>query len=160
MTKFNWKTAAGMSGAISLFILAFVTGEGAIAPRGGFSSNASAEERGACSVQTLKGEFGVKFEGTRLPDQHYISISLMRFDGRGTFTVSELGRFEGQPVNRTFTGPYTVNSDCSGFVDYSSNLTNPPHQAHGAFIIVDHGNELFFLDDEDGWAAGGIGKRL
>jgi hypothetical protein len=160
LTKLNWKTVVGATGVIGLATVAFITRESALGPRAGFTSNAFAEERGACSVQTLKGEFGVKFEGTRLPAQHYISISLMRFDGRGTFTVSELGRFEGQPVNRTFTGPYTVNGDCTGFVDYSSNLTNPPHQAHGAFIIVDHGKELFFLDDEDGWAAGGIGKRL
>lgn len=125
-------------------------------------SSALADEARACSVHSLKGVYGIKFEGVRLgePIQHYNSVSLMTFDGHGTFTVSEIARFEGQPVARTFTGPYTVNADCSGFVDYTTNLTNPPHRAHGAFVIVDQGRGLFFLDDEENWAAGGVGRKL
>jgi hypothetical protein len=122
---------------------------------------AQADEGGTCSVHNLKGVYGIQFEGIRLSDNaQYVSVSLMSFDGKGTFTVKEIGRINGQPVNRTFTGPYIVKSDCSGFVDYSSNLTTPPHQAHGAFVIVEQGQTLFFLDDEDNWAARGTGKKL
>lgn len=41
-----------------------------------------------------------------------------------------------------------------------STITNPPHEAHGDFIIVDGGQEFFVVDNEDGWAANGVGKRL
>jgi len=76
-------------------------------------------------------------------------VSLITFDGRTSFTTSETGRFEGELVSRTFTGPYTVNADCTGFLDFSSNLSNPPHVAHGNFVIVDEGKGFFVLDNED-----------
>ena len=90
----------------------------------------------------------------------FASVSRIVFDGQGQFTTSEVGRFNGGLVQRTFTGPYTVNADCTGFLDFSSNLTNPPHEAHGNFVIVDEGREFFVVDNEDGWAAGGVGKRI
>ena len=84
----------------------------------------------------------------------------LTFDGRSIFTTSETGRFEGELVSRTFTGPYLVNADCTGFLDFSSNLSNPPHEAHGDFVIVDEGKGFFVLDNEDGWAAGGVARKL
>ena len=81
------------------------------------------------------------------------------FDGVGTFTSDEIGRFNGAPVQRTFTGPYTVNQDCTGFLDFSSNLSDPPHEATGNLVIVNKGQEFFVVDNEDGWATNGVGKR-
>ena len=63
-------------------------------------------------------------------------------------------------MERTFTGPYTVNADCTGFLDFSSNLTTPPHDVLGNFVIVEQGRETYFLDNEEGWAAIGVGKRM
>jgi hypothetical protein len=130
------------------------------------SSHAFAEQAGKCSAQTLKGSYGIKFEGIKFADanfpsdRRFVSVSLITFDGRSTFTTNETGRFEGQLVSRTFTGPYFVNADCTGFLDFSSNLSNPPHVAHGDFVIVDEGKGFFVLDNEDGWAASGVGKKL
>lgn len=113
-----------------------------------------------CSLRSLNGSYGVKFEGVRLPDKRFNSVAVIKFDGKGKFTSSETGRFDGQPIKRTFSGPYIVKPDCTGFLDFSSNITNPPHEAHGAFVIVDQGQGMFFLDDEDEWAAGGVGRKL
>lgn len=113
-----------------------------------------------CSLKTLKGAYGIKFDGQKIGVGPYASIARFSFDGNGTFTTSEIGRFNGNPVQRTFTGPYVVNEDCTGFLDFTSNFTNPPHQAHGDFVIVDNGQEVFFVDSEDGWVADGIGKRI
>jgi len=130
------------------------------------SSDAKAEQAGKCSAQTLKGSYGLKFEGIKFADQNsatdrrFVSVSLITFDGRATFTTSETGRFEGELVSRTFTGPYFVNPDCTGFLDFSSNLSNPPHEAHGDFVIVDEGKGFFVLDNEAGWAAGGVARKL
>jgi len=130
------------------------------------SSDAKAEQAGKCSAQTLKGSYGIKFEGIKFADQNFpsdrrfVSVLLITFDGRSTFTTSETGRFEGVLVSRTFTGPYLVNADCTGFLDFSSNLSNPPHIAHGDFVIVDEGKGFFVLDNEEGWAAGGVARKL
>jgi hypothetical protein len=32
--------------------------------------------------------------------------------------------------------------------------------AHGDFVIVDEGKGFFVLDNEEGWAASGVGRRL
>jgi hypothetical protein len=130
------------------------------------SSDAKAEQAGKCSAQTLKGSYGIKFEGIKFADQNFaadrrfVSVSLITFDGRSTFTTSETGRSEGVLVSRTFTGPYLVNADCTGFLDFSSNLSNPPHIALGDFVIVDEGKGFFVLDNEEGWAAGGVARKL
>ncbi|HSE32458.1 MAG TPA: hypothetical protein VLA93_12880 [Pyrinomonadaceae bacterium] len=113
-----------------------------------------------CSLKTLKGAYGIKFEGQRLGTGPLVSISRIVFDGEGTFTTTEIGRFNGNPLQRTFTGPYTINDDCTGFLDFSSDLSNPPHEAHGNFVIVDEGREFFVVDNEEFWAASGIGKKI
>ena len=95
-----------------------------------------------------------------LRGQGFIDVSRVTFDGRGQFTINEIGRFNGDPVNRTFTGPYVVNSDCTGYLDYSSTLSNPPHEAHGNFVIVDEAKGLFFTDNEAGWVANGQARRI
>lgn len=113
-----------------------------------------------CSVRTLNGAYGVKFEGQKINQGPFVSISRMTFDGDGHFTTSEIGRLNGNPVERTFTGPYTVNEDCTGVLDFSSTLSNPPHEAEGNFVIVNEGREFFVVDNEEGWAANGVGKKL
>ncbi len=120
------------------------------------------EDRGPrrCSARTLKGGYGIKFEGQKINVGPYASVSRITFDGEGHFTTSEIGRFNGNPVDRTFLGPYTVNEDCTGFLDFSSNLTNPPHIAHGDFVIVDEGKQFFVVDNEEGWAASRVGRKL
>ncbi len=113
-----------------------------------------------CSNRTLKGAYGIKFEGQKLIGGPFVSVSRITFDGEGRFTTNEIGRFNGNLIQRTFTGPYTVNEDCTGFLDFSSTITNPPHEAHGDFVIVNGGQEFFVVDNEDGWAANGVGKKL
>ena len=122
------------------------------------ANNASEARR--CSNRTLQGSYGIKFEGSSLSGGPFVSISLIIFDGAGQFTTTETGRFNGNLVHRTFTGPYTVNPDCTGFLDFSSNLGNTPHEAHGDFVIVDEGHEFFVIDNEAGWEASGVGKRV
>ena len=157
--KFDRKSATAaalLAGAVILGLFVHQTA----------SSNALAEPAGKCSAQTLKGSYGIKFEGIKFADENFpsdrrfVSVSLITFDVRSIFTTSETGRFEGELVSRTFTGPYLVNPDCTGFLDFSSNLSNPPHIAHGNFVIVDEGKGFFVLDNEGGWAAGGVAGKL
>jgi hypothetical protein len=141
---------------------------GALAQGRGSTGDPTEQEEGgvakarvrSCFAGTLKGVFGIKFEGQSLTGGPFVSVSRIVFDGRGHFTTSEIGRFNGNLVQRTFTGPYTVREDCTGFLDFSSDLSDPPHEARGELVIVDGGDEFFVLDNEDGWAASGVGKRL
>jgi hypothetical protein len=124
-------------------------------------SNANAQEPGRrCSLKTLKGAYGIKFEGEKIGTGKFVSVSRVTFDGNGSFTTNETGRFNGDLIQRTFTGPYVVNDDCTGFLDFTSHITTPPHAAHGDFVIVNNGQEFFVVDNEEGWAANGVGKRI
>lgn len=123
----------------------------------GDDANAKAKRS---SNRSLKGTYGIKFVGQSLAGGPFASVSRITFDGNGTFTTVEVGRFNGEPVERTFTGPYTVHEDCTGFLDFSSTITDPPHEAHGNFVIVDGGNEFDVVDNEHGWAANGVGKKM
>jgi hypothetical protein len=111
-------------------------------------------------VRTLRGAYGIKFEGQKVDGTLLASVSRITFDGEGHFITNEIGRFNGNPIQRTFSGPYSVNEDCTGFLDYTSNLTNPPHPVHGDFVIVDDAQEFFVVDNEDAWEANGVGKKL
>jgi hypothetical protein len=125
-------------------------------------SSAQAQEPGSrrCSTRTLKGAYGIKFEGQKINFGLFVSVSRITFDGEGHFTTNEIGRFNGELVQRSFTGPYIVNDDCTGFLDFSSSLSDPPHAAHGDFVIVNNGQEFFVVDNEEGWAANGVGKKF
>lgn len=150
--------------AVLLIFAAGFVSRGFVTSTPNLASNVHAQEvRGVsrkCSANTLKGKYGIKFEGHKVDGTSLASVSLIAFDGQGMFTTTEIGRFNGNPLQRTFTGPYTVNDDCTGFLDFSSTLTNPPHEVHGNFVIVDEGREFFVLDNEDDWAANGVGKKL
>ena len=101
--------------------------------------NVNAQDPGRrCSLKTLKGSFGVKFEGQRLGTGPIVSVARFTFDGNGGFTTSEIARLNGTLIERTFAGPYVVNDDCTGFLDFTSNITDPPHHAHGDFVIVNN----------------------
>lgn len=144
------------------FLLRGLVAPGELSLVPGAQAQSSRKGPGArkCSTRTLQGAYGIKFEGQKLNEGPFVSISRITFDGEGTFTSVEIGRFNGNLVQRTFTGPYTVNEDCTGSLNFSSSLSNPPHEAHGELVIVDEGREFFVVDNESGWAANGVGKRL
>jgi hypothetical protein len=113
---------------------------------------------GKCSSVTLKGSYGIKFEGVSLKSGQFASISRIVFDGVNTFSTHEIGSLNGELVERNFTGPYTVRDDCTGFLDFSSTLT-VPHEVHGDFVIIDQGKGFYVVDSEEGWVANGVGTR-
>ena len=140
-----------------MFMLGFVTRE-----LTGVTGVLAQNKPGAgkkCSEKTLNGSYGIRFDGQKINTGPIASISRIVFDGDGTFTTSEHGTFAGAVLERAFTGPYTINDDCTGKLDFSSNITVPPHEAHGDFVIVDEGKEFYIVDIEAGWAASGVGKR-
>jgi hypothetical protein len=162
--RISKKSMLGVFCLLGMFVAGFLWG--GIAPANvdivpgvqAQANNSSGSRR--CSTRTLNGAYGIKFEGQKLSEGPFVSVSRITFDGEGQFTTNEIGRFNGNLVQRTFTEPYTVNDDCTGFLDFSSTLSIPPHQAHGNFVIVNQGQEFFVIDNEDGWAASGVGKKL
>jgi hypothetical protein len=158
--KANPKSIGIAATLAGVFVLGFVSRDAIHNGGLALSPPALAADGTNCSLRTLNGAYGIKFEGSSVTKGQYASVSRVTFDGRGQFTINEIGRFNGDPVDRTFTGPYVVNSDCTGYLDYSSTLSNPPHQAHSNFVIVDEAKGLFFTDNEAGWVANGQARKI
>src|SRR5262245_3611636 len=64
------------------------------------SGNANNSQR--CSLRTLNGAYGVKFEGEKIGLGPLVSVSRFTFDGNGTFTTQEKARLNGVLIERTF----------------------------------------------------------
>ena len=67
-----------------------------------------------CSLETLKGSYGMDEAGTIVgpPPLLYVLSGISSFDGNGNLSGSVTVNL-GTPVAGTFTGTYTVDSDCT-----------------------------------------------
>ena len=102
----------------------------------------------ACSVATLRGDYGIQIQGTRpsapVPGsaiETVIGVVLRRYDGRGEFTQIDnvKGSISGITPNRFGSGTYVVNADCTGVV------TAVPGQGiklEEQIVIVDDAREI------------------
>jgi len=110
-----------------------------------------------CSVETLNGDYGTIISGTRpappplsgIPNyvpgtiEQVIGVGVLTFDGKGGFTqtTNEKGSLSGIVVpNRSGSGTYTVNSDCSG--TSTLNIPGLPFSVLYDFVIVDRAREF------------------
>jgi hypothetical protein len=110
-----------------------------------------------CGTASLHGIYGNSLSGTAVTPAGTIGLQfaangLEVFDGEGhthgTFTNqnSQLGSIGG-----TFSGTYTVLSDCTGSKDLLVTATeptalagSPPLHAHYEFVLVDGGRQLLY----------------
>ena len=109
-------------GLMGLFGLGYLTFRPTAAAKTNGPPVAQANDSRNCSVHTLKGAYGIKFEGRKTTGELIASVARLSFDGNGLFTTREIGRFNGVEFERTFTGPYVVNDDCTG---YPTSFANP-----------------------------------
>jgi len=104
---------------------------------------------GACSEATLRGAYGLQFQGTRpvrppFPPgiESFVGIAIRTYDGEGHFTqVSNVkGSVIGVEADVESTGTYQVNDDCSG-TDVLEVFAGGRESAD-RLVIVDDGREV------------------
>jgi hypothetical protein len=107
---------------------------------------------GLCSATTIEGSYGYGFSslfaghpgtvGQSLPNAQAGRISFTATSSsEGTLTGSQSGAIAGFPSDRTFTGTYSVASDCTG--TFTRTLDNGDVQVL-AISIVQGGAEIEF----------------
>ena len=117
----------------------------------------SVQSKKACTNASLRGSFGIKFDGASVTRGGVASATLVTFDGAGNFTGSDVTSLNGTIVRRTLTGTYTVNPDCTGSLKFLSDLTM--NEADGDFVIVDGGKQLLIVESDSGWVATGVATK-
>lgn len=107
---------------------------------------------GGCSLASLNGPYAVAGQGTlvaSLPGipapAPFAESSLADFDGAGAFSGKGTVNIGGNVLNVTFTGTYTLGSDCTGNVAINTNLGLTVHHA----IVVIGGGQRFIETESD-----------
>lgn len=121
---------------------------------------------GGCSPASLIGTYAVGRQGTIIaplgspfpaPPFPFGEAGIATFNGAGSFFGKTTVNAGGFILTPTFTGTYTVNSDCTGTVTVNSNLGLTLHNA----IVVTKGGQGYIETQTDQWAvAEGQVERL
>ncbi len=85
----------------------------------------------SCSVSTLKGSYSLFGEGTvtaYTPPAPMSHVGIVTYDGAGRFFGSDTIMLNGTLVPDTFTGTYTVSSDCTVSVEITSTAVGIVHE--------------------------------
>jgi hypothetical protein len=112
-------------------------------------------QAGECSIGTLYGSFGYTATGTLLPSAvpaplagPFGEVGREAFDGNGHTTATATINANGNIVNVTIQGTYSVNPDCTGSI--TRNVSPLGITAHDDFVIDDDGLELRAIATDPG----------
>jgi hypothetical protein len=110
-----------------------------------------------CSNATLQGGFGYTSTGTLLASYApppfagpFAEVGRQTFDGKGNTGASATLSANGNIVNATIEGTYTVNPDCTGSM--TLNVSPLDVTVHAYLVIGDDGAELRAIVSDSGGA--------
>ncbi len=116
----------------------------------------------ACSNATIKGAFARRDTGFVIPPNAapvpLAGVSLMTFDGDGTWTSVGFASVDGNQLQSKSKGTYTVKPDCTGH--YEPDVAPPGRKGGVFFVIVEGGNGLEILPTDHGAAINCIARRV
>src|SRR5262245_35085820 len=95
-----------------------------------------------CTTATLSGTYGLLQNGFDAAGNARAGLGVVTFDGKGTWSLAVTEVKKDTPIQHITNphGTYTVNADCRGSASLGS---TPLGTANWAFVIVDHGKEVF-----------------
>jgi hypothetical protein len=113
-------------------------------------------ENGGCSLASLNGPYATEGQGTIVgqlpglppPPFPFGEVVLDHFNGAGSFFGNASVNLGGVALPVSFTGTYTVNSDCTGTVTVNTSLGLTLHNA----MVVIGGGQRFILTQTDPFA--------
>ncbi len=106
-------------------------------------SGATAHAKGQCSNATLNGHYGVSASGTIIGVGPFALVGVLEYDGKGNLTGTVFQKVNGNNVEVTLTGAYTVDLSC--IVSDTILASNGGTSTHVS-VIVDSGKEFYILN--------------
>jgi len=109
----------------------------------------SAQDRESCSNASLHGSFGLRATGNTTTGGALIVMGRFTFDGAGNLTAKLFTRTPaGTNVADTYTGSYSVDSDCI-VTDFWRAASTGVVTTHVS-VIVDNGKGYYVLNTTEG----------
>ena len=103
----------------------------------------AAHSKEPCSNAILNGSYGLNATGTIIGVGPVGLVGVLKYDGRGTLTGIVFQRVNGNSVQFTLTGSYSVDSNC---IVTDVTVTSTGQTATHTYVIVDSGNEFYSLN--------------
>lgn len=105
-----------------------------------------------CTVASLQGAYGFVLSGISLPLGPVASVGIFAADGAGGVSGHSTNSENGMITRDTFTGTYTMDSDCTGSFTFAEGDTSD-------FVIVAAGTEINVIDTKPGNVETAVGKK-
>jgi hypothetical protein len=127
-----------------------------------FSGSATlAKAHEQCSNATLNGSFGVYASGSVIGVGPVALLGVLTYDGNGNLTGTVFQKVNGNNVQVTLTGTYSVDSNC---LVSDTSLASTGQVATHEYVIVDDGKEFYILNTTPPTATSGnvivgVGKK-
>ena len=109
-----------------------------------------------CTDASLHGSYGYSFDGTVIGIGPTAGSGVITFDGTGQMSDADTLSLNGTIIPRTLTGTYTVQANCTGSVTLEVSTGD---LFHLAFVSVDSGRELRFIQTDAGTVITGAAIR-
>ena len=114
------------------------------------SGQAQIQPSGTCSNATTNGSYGYAVEGWLLPplvSELAADAAAGQFtaDGAGHFSGADTVSFGGTIENRTITGTYQINANCTGSYIFQDSLGNV---AHFQLVVSPNGQQLSAIETD------------
>src|SRR5262249_36970000 len=100
----------------------------------------------SCTTASFQGAFGYTFTGiTGVDALAFAAVGRWVADGQGSFSGAETASSGGKIFQRTYTGTYKVNSDCTGSAMSNDNFGKT---VKCDFVIVAGGREIQVIETD------------
>jgi len=113
----------------------------------------------SCTNASFAGAYGYTLNGWVLSSNGYLPFAdsgSITPDGNGKFSGSSTFSLNGQPQSRTFTGTYTLNSDCRGAATFSDNLSQTINLN---LLVAGNGQEIQLVQTDSATVISGGAQR-
>jgi hypothetical protein len=123
-----------------------------------FALIAGAAQGKECSNALLNGSYSLYASGTVIGVGPVGLVGVLKYDGQSTLTGIVFQRVNGNIVQFTLTGTYSVDSNC---IVTDTTVTSTGQTAMHTYVIADNGNEFYSLNMAETPAnvIVGIGKK-
>jgi hypothetical protein len=115
------------------------------------------QAQGSCALASFQGAFGYTFTGlTGFNALPFASVGRLVADGQGNLSGAETDSSNGDIFQRTYSGTYKVNPDCTGSV---VTIDNFGKTVRCNFVIVTGGREIQAIETDNNTAVVGSLKH-